>query len=563
MNESESISVITSHPLFDLSGDAMLLLDMNGCIHQVNPEYNKLTGYDDMTVINQHFVNFIEPDSAASFMTHLTRADHGEASHMECDFRHRSGHVLTMNLRFIPIRSDEQSYIFLTMKDITEQRLTVQLIEHMAYHDTLTGLPNRTLFQIQLTQTIATAGSELPHSPFAIMLINLERFQIINESLGLNWGDMLLKQVSERLQRCIKNADLISRLSNYEFVILYRRLNDSIDLIEQSRIIHQQLMAPFVVYDREFVIPGTIGIALYPQNGTDMNGLLRHASKVLTEEKEKAHGWNRSHHDELTSNPLQRLELEYDLRKALERNEFELYYQPQYDIRDNLLIGMEALIRWRHPKHGMISPAQFIPLAEETGLIIPIGDWVIRTACIQNKRWQDAGLPKVTVSVNLSTRQFQKAELVGDILQAIQESGLDPQCLELEITESMAMDNVERVIQKLNDLKKEGIRISMDDFGTGFSSLHYLKKIPIHKLKIDQSFIRDITMDPDNAAIVSTIIAMANHLKLDVVAEGVETLEDLQFLLEQNCAHAQGYFFSKPLTPAEFEQLLYTKNAPN
>ena len=560
MNESRSISEITSHPLFEMSGDAMLLLDTNGVIQQMNPEYSKLTGYE-MTADEHRLVHYIEPDSKEVFLEQFDRAMLGETCFVECDFRHRSGHVLTMNLRFIPNQSYEQMYIYLVMKDITEQRLTVQLIEHMAYHDTLTGLPNRTLFQIQLTQTIAAAGSELPQSPFAIMLINLERFQIINESLGLNWGDMLLKQVSERLQRCIKNADLISRLSNYEFVILYKQLDESINLDEQSRIIQQQLLVPFVVYDRELVIPGTIGIAHYPHDGTDMNGLLRHASKVLTEEK--SHRWNRTHYDELASNPLQRLELEYDLRKALERNEFELYYQPQYDIRDNRLIGMEALIRWRHPKHGMISPAQFIPLAEETGLIIPIGDWVIRTACAQNKQWQDAGLPKVTVSVNLSTRQFQKNDLVGDILQAIQESGLDPQCLELEITESMAMDNVERVIQKLNELKEEGIRISMDDFGTGYSSLHYLKKIPIHKLKIDQSFIRDITMDPDNAAIVSTIIAMANHLKLDVVAEGVETQEDLQFLLEQNCGHAQGYYFSKPLATEEFESLLLKKSSLN
>ncbi|WP_051620407.1 sensor domain-containing protein [Paenibacillus sp. UNC451MF] len=563
MIDSESVNAITSHPLFVFSGDPMLLLDKHGYIQQVNSEYCKLTGYDWLTAGKQLFAIFLEPDISTLFYTQFHRSVEGEPCDMECDLRHRSGHLLTLNLRFIPIRYHQQTFIFLVMRDITEEKITVQLIEHMAYHDTLTGLPNRTLFQIQLTQTIAAAGSELPYAPFAIMLINLDRFQIINESLGLNWGDMLLKQVSERLQRCIKNADLISRLGNYEFVILYKHVDVSIDLTEQSRIIQQQLIAPFVVYDREFVIPGSIGVARYPQDGTDMNSLLRHASKVLTEEKEKSHGWSRSHYDELTSNPLQRLELEYDLRKALEHNEFELYYQPQYDIRDNRLIGMEALIRWRHPKHGMISPAQFIPLAEETGLIVPIGDWVIRTACIQNKRWQDVGLPMVTVSVNLSTRQFQKSDLVGDILQAIRESGLNPQYLELEITESMAMDNVERVIKKLNELKKEGIRISMDDFGTGYSSLHYLKKIPIHKLKIDQSFIRDITMDPDNAAIVSTIIAMANHLKLDVVAEGVETREDLQFLLEQNCGHAQGYYFSKPLTHTEFEQLLHENVLPN
>ncbi|MFE5317443.1 putative bifunctional diguanylate cyclase/phosphodiesterase [Paenibacillus sp. NPDC056579] len=556
MTNPETMSALALHPLFKFSADAMLILDSDGFIRFTNARFSQLTGYDPVNHPHTPLASLVESVVSSPLVEHLRSQPGKEALEHETELRHRSGHMLKIHLRMIPMRVENEGLWYVVIKDITEQKLAAQLIEHMAYHDTLTGLPNRTLFQIQLTQTLASAGSEKPPKPFAIMLVNLERFQIINESLGLNWGDLLLKQVSERLMRFSGQVDLICRLGNHEFALLYKRLDDQQQVVEDARMIQQKLMASFTVYDRELVIPGSIGVAFYPQDGTDMNSLMRHAAKVQTEEKEKGQGLFRLSPEELVTNPLQRLELEHDLRKALERNEFELYYQPQYDIRDNRLIGMEALLRWNHPRHGMIPPSQFIPLAEETGLIVPIGDWVIRTACAQNKSWQQAGLLPLTVSVNLSIRQFQKHNLVGEMMAMIQESGLDPRFLELEITESMAMDNVDRVIQKLNQLKLFGIRISMDDFGTGYSSLHYLKKIPIHKLKIDQSFIKDITTDTDSAAIVATIIAMANHLKLEVVAEGVETAEDLQFLLRQNCAHAQGYFFSKPLSQADFENLL-------
>ncbi|MCS7461063.1 EAL domain-containing protein [Paenibacillus doosanensis] len=561
MIDSDPIGLITSHPLFRLSGEAMLLLDTHGHILKINAECGRLTGYDFRALNLRPFASMLSADAAEAFAGYFPRALRGDTLQGELEFRHRSGHTLSIMLRLIPVCGQEERFVYLIMKDITEQKLASRLIEHMAYHDTLTGLPNRTLFQIQLTQTLAAAGNESPPAPFAIMLVSLDRFPIINESLGLSWGDLLLKQVSERLQRRIGRADLICRLGNHEFALLYKTDADPDFIMEEARIIHEKLMVPYAVYDRELTIPGNIGIAHYPRDGTDMNSLIRHAAKVQTKEREKGQRLYRHTRDELMNDPLQRLELEHDLRKALEREEFELYYQPQYDIRNNRLIGMEALIRWNHPKHGMISPVQFIPLAEETGLIVAIGEWVLRTACSQNKRWQDSGLPTLIVSVNLSLRQFQKHNLVGDILGILRESGLKPHYLELEITESMAMDNVDRVIRKLNELKYWGIRISMDDFGTGYSSLHYLRKIPLHKLKIDQSFIRDLSTDPDSAAIVSTIIAMANHLKLEVVAEGVETEEDLRFLLQQNCAHGQGYFFSRPLPIGEFERLLHRERA--
>jgi diguanylate cyclase (GGDEF)-like protein len=475
---------------------------------------------------------------------------------MEVDFSNPGGHTLQLSLRLIPVETSGEQFVYLVMRDVTDQKRALQLIEHMAYHDTLTGLPNRTMFQIQLTRMIAASYNKSTEQHFAILLINIDRFQIVSDSLGHNLADLLLKQVSERMQILVGSEHTVSRMGNHEFAVLFKGIESTSAIVEKARRIHEKLMSPFVIRDREIVVVGNIGLAFYPQDGLDMNGLLLHAATVQAMEKENGEGMYTLQHEDFTTNALKRLELEHDLRKALERDEFKLFYQPQYAIQNNELIGTEALIRWFHPKHGMVSPAEFIPLAEETGLIVPIGEWVLRTACLQNKRWQNAGYENLSISVNLSLRQFQKQHLIGDIVKILKETGLDSKYLELEITESMAMDNVERVISKLNELRDLGIHISMDDFGTGYSSLQYLRKLPLHKLKIDQSFIRGINDDPDNAAIVTTIIAMAKHLRLEVVAEGVETAEDLHFLLQQKCQHAQGYFFSKPLPAEQFELLL-------
>ncbi|MDF2963894.1 MAG: bifunctional diguanylate cyclase/phosphodiesterase [Paenibacillus sp.] len=557
MDKTVESKLVTAHPLFMYSGDGIVLLDSHGYILQMNEECCRLTGAEADFWLNHSMNALLEPQHKESFSRHFEGALQGRTSSMDAEIRHNSGHSIQLSLRLIPEETEQSKLVYVVLKDVTELKRSLQLIEHMAYHDTLTGLPNRTLFQIQLAQMLAAANAntDSESAPFAVLLIGLDRFHIVNDSLGHNWGDLLLKQVGERLQLMLGQEHSVSRIGNHEFAVIYNRFKEISEIVEKARLLHQQLMSPFIVRDREFVVSGSIGVAIFPTDGTDMDSLMRHAALVQTMEKEKGEGIYRLQ-DEVTPDSLQRLELEYDLRKALERKEFELYYQPQYDIQSNQLIGMEALIRWRHPRRGMVSPATFIPLAEETGLIVPIGDWVLRTACLQNKQWQDNGMQPVTVSVNLSLRQFQKYTLIADIAKTLEETGLEPRYLELEITESMAMDNIERVIRKLNELKDLGIRISMDDFGTGYSSLQYLKRIPIHKLKIDQSFIRDITKDPDNAAIVSTIIAMANHLRLEVVAEGVETSEDLRFLLNKECRHAQGYYFSKPLSKDEFEHLL-------
>ncbi|SFL82287.1 PAS domain S-box-containing protein/diguanylate cyclase (GGDEF) domain-containing protein [Paenibacillus sp. 1_12] len=556
MDYIESSLPLAQQPLFKHSGDAIVLLSSIGIIMQLNTECIRLSRLDSKDWLGCSFESLLDKENGHTFAAHFQGALRGLASNLEVEFPERSGQVMELQLRLIPVECDEQLYIYVVLKDVTDQKRALQLIEHMAYHDTLTGLPNRTMFQIQLTQMISASLGNSEDDQFAILLIDLERFQMVNDLMGPNLADLLLKQVSERLQLLVGFDCTVSRLGNHEFAILFTRFENAAEIVEKARTIHDQLMAPFLVRDREIVIVGSIGLAFYPQDGTDMNGLLLHAANVQAMEKEYGEGVYRLQHGDFGANARLRLELEHDLRRALEREEFELYYQPQYDIQRNVLMGAEALIRWHHPKHGMVPPAQFIPLAEETGLIVPIGEWVLRTACRQNKKWHLAGFQHLSISVNLSLRQFQKHNLIGDIIRILEETELESRFLELEITESMAMDNVERVIRKLNELKELGIRISMDDFGTGYSSLQYLRRLPLHKLKIDQSFIRDINHDADSAAIVSTIIAMANHLRLEVVAEGVETAQDLQFLLHQHCRHAQGYHFSKPLPAKEFERLL-------
>ncbi|TDF99653.1 putative bifunctional diguanylate cyclase/phosphodiesterase [Paenibacillus piri] len=557
MDQIRKLSSAASHPLFLRSGDGVLLLDAQGYVLQVNEECCRFTGFGTNYWERQSLQELLPAEHRDSYFRHLQGGLQGRTSNMEAEIRHRDGHIIQLSLRFIPEEAEQSQHIYVVMRDVTELKRSLQLVEHMAYHDTLTGLPNRTLFQIQFAQMLAAANGHEETTPFAVLLIGLDRFHMVSDSLGHNWGDLLLKQIGARLQAMFGNDHSVSRIGNHEFAVLYKRVVGTEEIVETTRLLHRQLMSPFKVREREFVVSCSIGLAIFPMDGKDMDSLMRHAALVQSLEKEQGQGIYRLPQDKVATDSLKRLELEYDLRKALEREEFELYYQPQYDIQNNRLIGMEALIRWQHPKQGMVSPGEFIPLAEETGLIVPIGDWVLRTACSQNKKWQDEGLPALTVSVNLSLRQFQKHNLIGDIVKTLKETGLHPRYLELEITESMAMDNIEQVIRKLNELKDLGVRISMDDFGTGYSSLQYLKKIPIHKLKIDQSFIRDITKDPDNAAIVSTILAMANHLRLEVVAEGVETTEDLQFLLNKECRHAQGYFFSRPLPKEQFKQLIH------
>ncbi|KEO84049.1 putative bifunctional diguanylate cyclase/phosphodiesterase [Tumebacillus flagellatus] len=419
--------------------------------------------------------------------------------------------------------------------------------------DSLTGLPNRILFQDQLTAKLAEVHKK--RKRLAVLFLDLDRFKFVNDTLGHRMGDLLLQAVVRRLQGVLQTGETLYRLGGDEFIIV-AEFEQKSDGVERANFLLREMEEPFWIEEHELFITTSIGLSWYPDDGEDTETLFKNADMAMYRAKD--HGRNNVQQYESVMNvhAVERLQLEKDLRKAIERGEFRVYYQPQIDIETGQMIGMEALVRWQHPERGMVSPGLFIPLAEETNLIVPIGEWVMRTACEQTKRWQDAGYPPIRVSINLSAHQFAQPTLVSKVRAVLEETGIEPQYVDLELTESITMTNVDRAISTMLELSSLGLQISIDDFGTGYSSLSYLKKFPIHTLKIDQSFVRDITKNADDAAIATAVIAMAHSLNLNVIAEGVETEEQLEFLRERRCNEYQGYLCSRPLPAAEFENLL-------
>lgn len=422
-------------------------------------------------------------------------------------------------------------------------------IKYHAYYDFLTGVPNLRLFN-----TMASEIIDRGDDPLAILYLDLDRFKFVNDMFGHSAGDFIIKEVVGRVRGILKEGETISRIGGDEFILLLPNTNRSA-VNDIAETILRELERPFIYEGNECFITTSIGISLYPTDSKDIETLVKYADMAMYRAKEHGRDNLQFYSSDMNDAIQRRAVLEKGMRKALEQDEFKLNYQPQINIQSGNIVGNEALIRWYHPQLGMISPLEFIPLAEETGFINILGEWILRTACKQNKQWQDAGYPPMKVSVNLSLRQFQQVNLVELVTNILKETGLEPQYLELEITESIAMYNEDHVISKLQALKNAGIKIAIDDFGTGYSSLSYLKKFPIDNLKIDKSFVRDISHDSDDAMIISTIIAMARQLKVNVIAEGVETVAQLDFLREQNCNEVQGYLFSKPLSVEQFTEL--------
>jgi diguanylate cyclase (GGDEF)-like protein len=427
-------------------------------------------------------------------------------------------------------------------------------LNYLAYHDALTGLPGRTLFQDRLAQAIT--NSHRHKDSLGVLFIDLDHFKNINDSLGHHAGDILLKQVAVLFTSCMREDDTVARLGGDEFVVILPNMASEDEAWMVSQKILKLMAEPFTIESHELFITCSIGIALYPKDGKDAKTLLQSADGALYLAKNKGRNNAQFCTAEMNAKALERLTLENDLRQALNRREFLLHYQPRVDMISGEITGMEALVRWQHPVQGLLYPTQFIPIAEESGLIVPLGEWVLRTACEQNKAWQRAGLKPVNIAVNLSARQFKQQDLVELISRVLKETELSPSYLELELTESMVMQHVEAAISTLNQFKKIGVKISIDDFGIGYSSLNYLKHFPIGFLKIDQSFVRDITTNRDDAAIAKIIISMAHDLGLKVIAEGVETEEQKSFLHLHSCDEIQGFFYSKPIPAEEFETLL-------
>jgi len=444
--------------------------------------------------------------------------------------------------------------VVIVVRDVTERTYAEEQIKHLAYHDALTGLPNRLLFKDRLTVALSHAARE--HTRLAVLFLDLDRFKVINDSLGHNIGDQLLQAVAARVQACVRDSDTVARLGGDEFTIMIPALVRSEDAAPVAQKILEAVRYPFHLDGREFYITTSIGISLYPEDGMDAETLIKNADTAMYQAKEQGRDNYQLFNAYINAKALQRIALEHGLRRALLNEEMQVHYQPIFDFRAGRIVGMEALLRWTHPEMGPIPPSVFIPLAESTGLMSPIGQWVLRTACRQAKSWHDSGYKNLSLAVNLSVTQLQQPDLVVRVSEVLEETGLPPRLLELEITESSAMQSPEASVRTLYDLKKLGIRISLDDFGTGHSSLSYLKRFPIDTLKIDQSFVRDINSDPDTAAIVTAIIAMAHSLRLKVIAEGVEFSEQAAFLKHYSCDQMQGYLIKAPVCAEEFFELI-------
>ncbi len=447
--------------------------------------------------------------------------------------------------------------IVVSFTDITERRSFEERLTYLAQNDTLTGLPNRALLLDRLGQAITRA--ERRGTLVGVMLVDLDRFKEINDSLGHSAGDAVLKEVAGRIRRALRDSDTVARLGGDEFCVVLEDCENREKAAIAAAKLRRILDEPIPAESGEMFTAASIGLAVYPEDGESIEDLIKHADIAMYDAKREGGNAYRFYSRELHSKPADRLGLGTALRRAVERNELAVHYQPQIDIESGRPVGVEALLHWRHPELGILSPKQFIHIAEDTGLIVPIGEWVLKTACAEAKAWQQAGLPQLSVAVNLSARQFRDAQLAGKVAATLAVTGLAPRFLELEITESVIMSETGHTINVLTRLAHLGVRVSIDDFGTGYSSLAYLKRFPVHKVKIDRTFIRDIHSDRDDAAIVQAIITLAKTLSLGVVAEGVETSEQLAFLADLGCDQYQGFYFSSALPPKELIELLRSK----
>ena len=515
------------------------------------------------------FLHFVHPDDRVKVNEALQKL----ISHRTpCDIDHRivlpNGTDFTVHLQAEGVREEESEELTIigTTQDITERKQAEKAIHRLAYYDCLTGLANRVLFKDRLSNALAYA--ERHHLHLAALFIDLDRFKVINDTLGHTVGDLLLTQVAERLSESVRQSDSVSRHADHEpshalarlggdeFTILLTTLPHPEDAGRVARRILDSLAHPFSIDGHEIFISASIGISIYPSDGTTVEALLKNADSAMYHAKEQGRNNCQFYSSGLNAAAAERLDLESDLRRALEREEFVVYYQPKLNIHSRQILGAEALVRWKHPKRGLVPPGVFLNAAIDTGLIRPMDEWVLREACRQVKVWEQAGLPAITVSANVSNSLFHGRTLPGTVADALRDSGLNPSQLELELTESIAMRDVEASVTMLEGLRTMGVRLSIDDFGTGYSSLSYLQRFPLSRLKIDQSFVRDLLTNENNAKITRAIIAMAHSLNLSVLAEGVETDAQLARLREEGCDEVQGYLFSRPVCAADFEALL-------
>ena len=539
--------------IIENTAEAVVVTDADGLIVDINQAYTRITGYERHELIGMNPNVNQSGRHEPVFFVDLWRQliDTGYWAGEIWD-RRKDGEVYPKWLTINAIRDDQgktRHYVGI-FTDISEKKATETKLKNLAFYDPLTGLPNRVYFRERLEEALAVRQRR--GSRMALLFIDLDRFKDVNDTLGHNAGDELIVQASKRIRGCLRKTDTVARLGGDEFTVILAEVANEAYAGQLAQHVIERLRQRFVLSGTDVFIGASIGISLYPEDGDDSETLVRNADTAMYHAKENGRGNYQFFRAEMNQRMQRRVTLERNLRHALENDEFVLHYQPKYILETGRLSGVEALVRWRHPLEGLVPPAEFIPLAEETNLILPLGKWVLQTACRQVKDWEMRGLGLHRVSVNLSSRQFQQPDLVRIIRDSLDDATLNPDFLELEITESVVMNNPEAAARLLDEIRAMGVHVAIDDFGTGYSSLAYLKKFPIDALKIDKSFVRDLPQDGDDAAIVESIIALARSLGLGVVAEGVETQAQCEFLRAKGCREVQGFYFSKPLAAEVF-----------
>ncbi|MYN02006.1 EAL domain-containing protein [Pseudoduganella sp. DS3] len=546
--------------ILDQIHESVLTMDLNGFITSWNKGAERLFGYSAVEAVGRNII-FLYDDEDETFDDSFL-ADGGRL--MEVRRKKKNGEIFWASLSLSPLCDMEDRSIGLIayLTDITERKQAEERIHHLAYYDALTNLPNRSLLTKLVDQALTVAQRSKLHG--CVMFIDLNRFKLINDTLGRTIGDAVLREVSQRFRMALRDQDIVARLSGDEFAVGLFDINQHYEASMVANKLLAALNEPFLIDGHDLRVSASIGISVYPQDGNDAETLLRLADIAMYRAKQNASTEGEHiafYSQDMNKGMQERMRIESGLRQALGNGQLLLHYQPKFEISSGKIIGAEALVRWKHPERGLVPPAEFIPLAEATGLVVQVGEWVLEAACAQAQAWKEKGLPPVRLAVNVSAREFTSA-LPGRVMETLQRYGLEPSWLELEITESTLMHNIERVIGIMDRLTAHGITLSLDDFGTGYSSLSYLKRFPIDTLKIDRSFTTGIPVDTNDCAIASTIISIAQQLKHKVIAEGVETVEQLAFLKDSGCDEVQGYLFSRPLPAQEFEKALVQNWAP-
>ncbi len=549
--------------VFKQSSEGIVLTNANREIVEINESFSRITGYSREEALGQNpCLIKLEEHNRDCYAQMWQQVEQQGVWSGEMWDQHKNGTLYSKALSITMVKNGQGrvSHYIGIFSDISHNKQIEQQLQRMAFYDELTGLPNRTLCKDRLNQEIKVAHRR--EEQLAVLFLDLDHFKYVNDTLGHSSGDLLLLEAARRIQRCVRESDTIARLGGDEFMVLLTGVV-SIEMVERVAVaIIQALSEKIVLQGQEVTIGVSIGISLYPDNGGTYDELTKNADVAMYRAKEAGRNTFMFFTRELQEIMVARLTLERELRRAIQREDFELYYQPKVDLRSGQIVGMEALLRWQHEAGHMVMPAEFIPLAEETGLILPLGEWVLRQACRQAVVWRQAGHLALRMAVNLSAKQFDQADIATLIESILDETGLPPEALELEVTESMVMKDADRAVVTLRRLRALGVHIAVDDFGTGYSSLSYLKKLPLQTLKIDRSFVRDLGHDSDDEAIVSAIISMAGTMEMRVVAEGVETVEQLEFLRRDGCDEAQGFLFSRPVPADQFELLLQKGGYP-